>query len=175
MGGKGSMVRKYWTKARLKPSYANSKQFLMLWMASLCLVPRPFSFVNCNMLLSLGLVLLPVSSSLWQISHDLCIFRILGFPRQSRLHLHRLTQWPLWTSMQGTPDTGLASVAFLSHGGRLHNLFLASLTLKPEPWGWSCHVLLLAETWTQPPCSISSSSFLVLISYTAYIWLKMTL
>jgi hypothetical protein len=46
------------------------------------------------------------------------------------------------------PDTSLASVVFLSCGGRFHNLFLVFLTLKPELHG--CQVLLLTRAGTWP-------------------------
>lgn len=62
--------------------------------------PTPFSFVDCDILLSLGLVLLPASSFPWQVSHN---SSILESPRQPRLLLHSFTQWPLWASIQGHP------------------------------------------------------------------------
>jgi hypothetical protein len=45
----------------------------------------PFSFVDCNTHLSLGLFLLPVSSFPWQASHGSDISTILRSPRKSRL------------------------------------------------------------------------------------------
>ena len=55
-----------------------------------------------------------------------------------------------------TPDTWLTLVAFFGHGGKFHNPLFLPLTLKPEPHGQSCYVLLLtgARTWT--PHSITS-------------------
>ena len=46
------------------------------------------------------------------------------------------------------PDTHLVSATLLSHGRRFLNSFLLFLTLKPEPHGQSCQVLLLARTWS---------------------------
>ena len=57
-----------------------------------------------------------------------------------------------------TSDTCLASVAFLTLRRRFYNPFLVSLTLKPEPCGQSCQVLLLAEAETWPSHSNTFSS-----------------
>ena len=51
-----------------------------------------FSFVDCSTLLSLGLVLLPVSSSPQQGSHGSGISNILGPLRQFSLLLHSFIQ-----------------------------------------------------------------------------------
>jgi hypothetical protein len=68
----------------------------------------------------------------------------------------------------------LISPAFLSHKGRLHNFFLISLILKPEPHGWNCQVLLLAVAGTWPPSfNYIFISFLVLMVFlTASAWLS---
>lgn len=68
-----------------------------------------------------------------------------------------------------TSDICLSSVASLSHGGRFHNPFLVPLTLKPEPHGQSCQVLLLAGTRTCPLSFnyIYISFMLLKLSFTA--------
>jgi hypothetical protein len=64
-----------------------------------------------------------------------------------------------------TPDTCLASAAFLSHKGRFYNPFLVSLTLKPKPHSQGCQVLLL---WCFPSFNYIFISFLFLmVSFTA--------
>lgn len=57
---------------------------------------------------------------------------------------------PPW---KDTPHTFLAPETFLSQGGRFHNSFLVSLTLKPGLCGQSSQVLLLAGPETWPTCS----------------------
>lgn len=74
-----------------------------------------------------------------------------GVPRLWHLPHRGFTLKPYTMSSLGlhrmhTPDTLLTSMASLSHGGRFHNPFLLSLTLRPEPQGQGCHVLLLAGT-----------------------------
>lgn len=74
-----------------------------------------------------------------------------------------------------TPDTYLASAGFLSHGGRLHSLFLLSLTLNPEPCGQSCKVccLLRLEHASPTPISLCLLQFLFLmLSFTLDAWLS---
>ena len=130
-------MRKYWTKAKLKTSWANSKLYISVPdVKMLFRSPRPFSFADCSTLLSCGLVPLPVSSSPWQVSHNSGISNILGFPRQSRLQLHSsgngLSDSP---PFRDTHDTCLASAPFCKHRGKFHNPFMLFLTLKPEPHG----------------------------------------
>jgi hypothetical protein len=87
---------------------------------------------------------LSFSSSPQQVSHSSGISNILECPRQSMLHLHNFT----------TLATCLASAASLvTEGDSITFLF----TLKTEPRGQSCQVLLLAGAGTWPPCSITSS------------------
>ena len=101
---KENLVREYWTKARWKTSWENSKLCISMFdVRILFRSPTLFSVVNCNTLLSLGLVPRPVSSSPQQVSHGSCISNILGSLRQSRLHLHSFTQWPLRDLHAGTP------------------------------------------------------------------------
>lgn len=145
-------MRKYWTKARSKTSWVNSN--LCISMSDdkmLFWSPTPFSFVNCSKLLSYGLIPFSTSNFPWQVSNNSGISNILGSSRQSRLQLHRFTQWPLWGSIQDTPDTCLTSADFGSHGGIFCIYFLLSLTLKPEPYGWSCQVLLMGSNYIHVP------------------------
>lgn len=131
--------RKYWMKAIRKPSRPNSTS----WLRWLFLSFAPSSFVNCSTLLSLELVPHPLCSSHW---HASALSHILRFPTQSRFHLHSFMQWP---SGRDYPVTCLVFVAFLYHGGRLHNPFPVSfLALNPEPCS---QILLPAAAGTQPP------------------------
>lgn len=57
-----------------------------------------------------------------------------------------------------TPDTSLASSAFLSHGGRYYNPFLISFTLMPASGGLSCQVLPFDEAGTSSSSSITIAS-----------------
>lgn len=60
----GSIVRKYWAKARWKTSWANSKLCIsMSDVKTLFRSPTPFSFVNWNTLFFSWVVPLPISSS----------------------------------------------------------------------------------------------------------------
>lgn len=72
-----------------------------------------------------------------------------------------------WNGLSGppcrnTPELCQASVNVLSHGGRVHNNFIVSLTLKSKPCDWNYQDLVLVgvgdcwvETWL--PHSITSS------------------
>ena len=81
------IVRKYWTKARPRPtgkilnlaiSVSNLK---VLFISS-----SSISFVDYNTLLSLGLDPFPVKNVPWQVSHGSGIFNILMSPRQLQFH-----------------------------------------------------------------------------------------
>jgi hypothetical protein len=68
-----------------------------------CLMPRglfrsltPFSFVDCNTLLSLGLIPLPVSSFPRQVPHDSSMPNIWGSPRRSRIASVQGHAWHTW-------------------------------------------------------------------------------
>ena len=139
-------MRKYWTKARPKTSWANSK--LCISMSDVKMLfrsPTPFSFVDCNTLLPPGLIEYPVLLS--RCSKTLASPTSWRSPRQSRLHLHSFMKWFFRLSCKDIPDMCLASADFLNR----------SLKLKSEPRGRSCQVLLLAGTGTWPPYSIVSS------------------
>jgi hypothetical protein len=56
--GKRSRTSKYWTKARPKTSWANS-ELSTYGVKMFFRSPTPFSFADCNTLLSLGLIPLP--------------------------------------------------------------------------------------------------------------------
>ena len=93
-------------QSKTKNQFENSK--LCISMSDVKMFfrsPTPFSFVDCNTLLSLGLVPLPVSSSPWQVSHGSGISNILGSPRQSRLHLHSFSTMASLGLHAGTPLT----------------------------------------------------------------------
>jgi hypothetical protein len=142
------IVRKYWTKARPRPtgkilnlaiSVSNLK---VLFISS-----SSISFVDYNTLLSLGLVLLPISSFPWQdptVSH----FHHLGVCKVIQASLVKGLSRP---SCSNIPNICLASKAYLSNGERLHNYVPVSLTLKPQPWIWSYEVLLFAAAGTCHP------------------------
>ena len=101
---KRSIVRKHWTQAKQKSSWENSKLcILMCDVKALFRCPISFNFVDCNTLLFLGLIQLPVNSSPQQVYHCSGTANILGSPSQSKLHLHSLTQWPESASLQGHP------------------------------------------------------------------------
>jgi hypothetical protein len=54
-GEKGGVVRKYWNKERPKASRANFKFCISMSDIKMLLIsPTPFSFVDCNKLLSLS-------------------------------------------------------------------------------------------------------------------------
>ena len=81
-GRKGNPVRKYWTKVRLKTNRSDSKYCIsMSDIKGLFTSPTPFSLVDYNTLLSLGLVPHPVSSSLWQVCHDSGISTSWALPK----------------------------------------------------------------------------------------------
>jgi hypothetical protein len=76
----GSIVMKYWTKARLKTSWANSKPCIAMTDVKMLFgSPTHFNFVGCNTILSFGLVPLPVSSFPWQESQNSGISNIFVF------------------------------------------------------------------------------------------------
>lgn len=72
-------------------------------MSNVFRAPIPFNCVDCNTLLSHGMVPLPVSSFLQQISHDSGISNILGSPRKYRLLLqfHTITSLGLHSAHPG--------------------------------------------------------------------------
>lgn len=61
------------------------------------------------------------------------------------------------------PATCLTSVAFLNHRGRFHNSFTPlSFSIKPEPCGGSCPVLLVGDgSWLSPGISHTIFDLLV--------------
>ena len=121
--------------------------------------PTPFSFVNCNTHFSLlGLFPHSVYSSPWQLSHSSSISNTFGSPLKSDFMFtvsHNGLSRPPY---RDTPDTHMASVIFLSHRERFHSSLFDSLTLKPEPYGQSYQVFLLAGAGTWPPHSNTFSS-----------------
>ena len=112
--------------------------------------PTPFYIVNCNTLLSLGMIPLPVSIFPWQVSHSLASQTSWGLQANPGFNFRASHNGLFRPPFRDTPDTCLASATFL-------NPFLLSLTLNPEPRGQSCQVLLLAGSGTCFACSITSS------------------
>jgi hypothetical protein len=79
---KRSAVRKYWTKARTKNSWINSKLCSsMSDVQALFRFPTPFIFIDYNTLLYLGKYLLPVSIFVQQVSHRWSISKPLEFSK----------------------------------------------------------------------------------------------
>jgi hypothetical protein len=155
-------VRKYWTKTHLGKLQT---LYLYFWCQMFFRSSTPFSFSDCNILLSLGLVPLPVSRC------------SMAMASQTSWGLQGNLAFTITASYNGisgspfgdTPVIYLGSVAFLTCRERFHNPFLLSLTLKPEPCGWSCQVLLLAgaRTWTPSFNYIFTSFLFWMISFTA--------
>ena len=86
--------------------------------------PTPFSFVDCKTFLSLGLVSHPGNNFPQQVSNSSGISNLLWVSMTIQASpLHNGLSGP---PCKDTPDTCLASVAFLSHWGRFHNPFLLS-------------------------------------------------
>ena len=91
-----NIMKKYWTRTRPKTSGTNSKFCLSTSdIKALFKSPNSYSFVDWNILLSLGLVSPPSCSPPWQASHNSDISRIFGSPITD---LHTV-----WASMQGHP------------------------------------------------------------------------
>ena len=84
------MMRGCWTKARVKASRVISKFCVSMSLTARLRSLTPFSFVDCNILLFLGLAPLPVGSFTWQVSHDSGGSNILGSPIPSKFHLHSM-------------------------------------------------------------------------------------
>lgn len=99
----------------------------------------PFSFVDCNIVLQLGLVPHLVCSSSWKISRGSGISNSLGSPGQSRLHLH----------------------SFILHVG-MPLILLKHLELGPHslnhPWHFS---FMLLMGWPIMPCLKCPTTLLV--------------
>ena len=134
-------------QSNIKTSWANS--------ASLCLTP--FSFVDCNTILSPGLVPLLFSSFSWQVSHSFGISKILGSSRQ--LQLHRLlfqcqgSNMIFWGSPKGLIHT--YSMVLGSSRVWLTPQPVLMLFFVVVPWYWHlpiCWCLLLQLGFTNSLC-----------------------
>ena len=80
-------------QSETKTSLANFKLYIsMSDVKTFFRSQTPFSFVDCNKLLSLGLVRLPANRFSWQVFHVSGISNILGSPRLPRFHLHSFTK-----------------------------------------------------------------------------------
>lgn len=99
-GKKWSVVRKYWTKGKTKPSMANSKS-----CSSMSRVKGgDVSSLRCRLQHTsfLGLVLLIVCSSSYLVSHSFGTSNILGSTVQFRPYFDSFVQRGLlWVSIQG--------------------------------------------------------------------------
>ena len=94
--------------------------------------PTPFSFVDCNTLLSLELFPFPVSGSPQQVSHESGIFNILGLQGNSGFIFTASHNGLSKPPCPKTSDTCLASTTFLSLVGRFHTPFLSRLPFIKE-------------------------------------------
>lgn len=114
--------KKNWTKARLSPSKANAKSYSFMSIAKNAQIILSELYTS-HMLLSLGLVPIPVISSPWQMYYTSGISNILGSSMQSRPQLH--------TSCRDSSTSHfLASKALWNCRGRFHNSFIYSCTLS---------------------------------------------
>lgn len=126
--------------------------------------PVAFCFADCKQsspgLISLPLSTLPVGLSCVGIPGTR-ISNISGSPMQSNAiqaapsQLYTVTSGP---PCRDTPDTYLASGAFLGPGGRFHSPFLGPLAPEQEPHLRSCQVLVLVGAGTWPLHSITFAS-----------------
>lgn len=123
-----------------------------------------FRFVDYSVLHSLGL--LPHSLVIaFLVKYSMAVASLILWDSQDNPGFTFITSYNDFSGhpYQDAADTCLVSAAFLRCGGRLHNPFFLSLTLKPVPHGQKCRILLLAEAGTWPPhwCSMASAQFSV--------------
>lgn len=131
-------VRKYWTKAEWKIAWQTTNSTSPCLMSEHCRSPPPFSLVDCNALSSLGRFHI--------VSTAFC-----GICKAISLHFYRFMKWLFWVSIQKHPCHCQASAGLLSLQGWFYNPSLISLTLKLEPFGQNCQVLLLARELEHGP------------------------
>lgn len=101
--------------------------------------PTPPSAVDGNTLLSLGLVPSPACGSPWQVHHSSGVPNALRSPVQSRGHLHT-------TASPGVHAGPPLTRAWLQR--QIPHPFSVFFTLRSEPRGQSCQVLLLTGAGT---------------------------
>lgn len=113
----------------------------------------PFSFVDSNVLLSDSA---PHLQFFLDFIPCLASWHLQGKPNFTFSASCNSFSRP---SCRDIPDICLASAALISCRGRFYNLFLRSLTLKPEPGdSWSCQVLLIAGVRILPSLLVTFSS-----------------
>lgn len=136
----GTVVRKYWVKARRKPSRTNSKCCNFVYTKGLLgsnssgLTLLQLCWLQNT---SLGLVPRPVCSSAWQVSYCYGHLPTSWSPMQFMLHLPRFSLWLLWASMQRFPCIHLALAVLTSEEDSTTPYSCILQWLKPEPYGWS--------------------------------------
>ena len=145
---KGKIVRKYWTKAKPKASWANSQ--LCIFMS--------------DVKGSTDLQLISSMLTATQFFHlDWFDFLLAAFPRRYPRVLAPLTSWGLQVQASPSQLYTLATLDLLADTPlSWYNPVLLSLTLKPESRDWSCWVLLTAVTRTWSPSFNYISSYFLL-------------
>lgn len=173
---KGSIVRKY--KARWKTSSSDLKLCISMPDDNMLFSTlNPFIFADCNMLLSLHLLLCPFLSSPWQLFHDSGISKILESALKFRLYLQSFTLGPLWASMQQHPwhTPGLSS--FMKPRREIPQPFLISLILKPNHMAKAEKVFCLCWGWNMAHSfkHIFISFLVLIVSLIVYTFLEFLL
>ena len=157
-------MRRWWNKERPKPSRANSKFCNSVWDAKVLLrAPTPLRYVDCNTLLSLGLIPNLVCSILWKISHN------SGSPASWHLQGNQTSPSQLYAMTSLNLYAGIPLILVWPQGlslvikGDYTTSLFVSLALKSKPDVQSRQVLLLDGTETWPPLSIPFILFIYII------------
>lgn len=139
---KCGILMKHWTKAKLKPSRANSKRCSSLSSVKGLLWLFPSSFADCETLLSSGST--SACSCPWQVSHGSGTSDILRSPVPLTFTASRCGY--SGSQCKDFPSSHLASAAFVNHR-RSYTLYsyISFMTLKAR------------TTWLMLP---SSSAYL---------------
>lgn len=117
------IVRKYWYKARWKIIWANCKLCIVMSDVKVLIrSPISFSFIDYNMLLSLGLFYSLLAAVLSMCPRILASLTSWGFHDNLGFTFTASHIDPLGLPGRDTSDTCLASVASLTHGERFYNL-----------------------------------------------------
>lgn len=111
------IVRKHWTKARLKSSRKNSNSYSFMSVVQGVRLFFSSSFADWNTVLSLGLVPPSSNSSLWQMSHDSVTVNILRSPMPLKLHCHSSCNCLSGITWSDKSDTCLDSETLLNCRG----------------------------------------------------------
>lgn len=139
------ILRKYWTKARLKLSKTNSKAYRSMSYTKGLRWLHPSSFADCIIILSLGLVSLQVCSSPWQMSQS------SGVPDAVQASFYTMASQGLHIETP-LPNSWLQWLSLITEKDSTTQLFThTSFTiLKPEPVGQCCQVQLPAWDGVRP-------------------------